>query len=161
MSKGIIDLLEKRNRHGLDCKARATGEADDCICGYAQALLLLKQQSTAGEPKCKTCGLTPTERDFYKDFRPKDACPDCQQLTAGEFTKLARKAVVCLSLAESDEKGNIKDEKGVESSIETLFRACDRLDTAEAEREQLAETILRIDKYCRTNDIDIQQAMKG
>lgn len=55
-----------------------------------------------------------------------------EQPPASEFTKLARKAIVCLSLAEADEKGNIKDEKGVESSIEVLFRACDRLDASEA-----------------------------
>lgn len=36
-----------------------------------------------------------------------------------------------------------------------------RLKELETDKENLAETILRIDNYCRTNDIDIEQALKG
>ena len=69
-----------------------------------------------------------------------------EQPPASEFTKLARKAIVWLSLSEADEKGNIKDEKGVESSIEVLFQACDRLDASEVSHKDLLSSIKELSK---------------
>ena len=87
------------------------------------------------QPKCKTCGdtgeVTKTFIDDlsggkYGDFAP---CPDCQQPTAGEFTKEFRQHLE-------------RERKSMGFAIWTQAKeACDRLDRAEAINKDLLDVL--------------------
>ncbi len=148
--KEAIELLEKARAKGED-KYQVlyeTGGFDTskyhlvCSKDYDQALAILEQ------PKCKTCGFTPETRDFYKDFRPRDACPDCQQpkdQPSSEFTKELRQKLSdsCCAI--------IEDVPGWRSLVADAramsFEACKRLDTSEASRKELLEALKKYGRH--------------
>lgn len=152
MSKEIIDLLEKTEYYSASrCK--------HCFQNriiIQQVLETLKQQPTAGEPKCKTCGdkkkvevcdncypnkttQLMQQTDSYPKLircmicgkgKPKEiSCPDCQQPTAGEWTKLMR------------ERYKYAIDKKLCVSAVVFKEACDRLDRAEAINKDLLEAL--------------------
>lgn len=49
----------------------------------------------------------------------------------------------------------------VADSNKLQLEAAQRIKELEAEKGKLAESLLRIDNYCRVNDIDMEQALKG
>ena len=122
MSKEIIDLLEKARNEGV--KHTAVGYID-------HALTLLKQ------PKCKTCeDRHKIQNPEYQPPRFLDECEtyttpssipcsDCQQPTAGDFTKKARKQI------------DRTTPRIVYSKL--IIELCDRLDRAEATKKDLLE----------------------
>ena len=126
----IIDLLEKAHSEINDtlfvCD-RSSPKIEELVISSKihifQAIDLLKQ------PKCKTCGGEYVV-DAHPDYLPIP-CPDCQQPTAGAFTKKFRE------LIKLSEKHLSKSKIG---RLRTYGKeACDRLDRAEAINKDLLE----------------------
>ncbi len=99
--------------------------------------------------QCKRCGeLSPGSVHLCQ---PSDQ-PAEPQAEAGEFTKELREIVADMGIAHMTE----------------VLQACDRLDqqqqalaAKDKSIEKLTGELLLIDHYCRVNDIDMEQALKG
>ena len=51
--------------------------------------------------------------------------------------------------------------QALDSQIIINVQQAERIKELEAEKEKLVLDLLKIDHYCRTNDIDIEQVLKG
>lgn len=147
MSKEIIDLLEKLKTSLEVIKIRAKARphlnekgdkpiwitAKNRLNDIDQALTLFKQ------PKCKTCGdkkvvqieCEACAKDIShpaSECGGEKPCPDCQQPTAGEWTKIQREYIQEIT---SDYPHLYPP------AIDRLEEACARLDRAEAINKEL------------------------
>jgi len=113
--------------------------------------------------------LDPLEEEVYRIFGEykelqAELAEARKKPKSGEFTKTQRAAVqMCIDAYETEDwmsAGSV--------GIQRLLDACDIIDRLTAELKdkdekigRQAETILRFDNYCRVNDIDLEQILKG